>query len=67
MIYLTKNKRTAFSAYQMYEFHSTQEGTNIHPGHTMDLDYSSTQVLPLQKDEHASLQFGVAAVAGEQP
>jgi hypothetical protein len=58
--YLTKNKATAFSAYEMYEFHTTQQGTNIHPGQTLDLDYSLTQILPLQKDEHTLLQFGVA-------
>jgi hypothetical protein len=58
-IYLAKNKRTAFSAYQMYEFHTTQEETNIHPGQTMNLDYSLTQVLPLQKNQDTVLQFGV--------
>ena len=26
----------------------------------LDLDYSLTQILPLQKDEHTLLQFGVA-------
>jgi hypothetical protein len=57
--YLTKNKATAFSAYQMYEFHTTQNGTNIHPGQTFDLDYSLTQILPLQKDMHTLLQVGV--------
>jgi hypothetical protein len=58
-LYLTKNKATAFSAYQMYEFHTTQQGTNIHPGQTFDLDWSLTQILPLQKDEHLLLQLGV--------
>jgi hypothetical protein len=57
--YLTKNKGTAFSAYEMYEFHTTQNGTNIHPGQTFDLDYSLTQILPLQKDMHTLLQVGV--------
>jgi hypothetical protein len=57
--YLTENKATAFSAYQMYEFHTTQEGTNIHPGQTFDLDYSLTQILPLQKDMHTLLQVGL--------
>jgi hypothetical protein len=46
--YLTKNKATAVSAFQMYEFHSTQKGTNIHPGQTLDLDYSLTQTIPLR-------------------
>jgi hypothetical protein len=57
--YLTKNKGTAFSAYEMYEFHTTQSGTNIHPGQTFDLDYSLTQIIPLQKDMHTLLQVGV--------
>jgi hypothetical protein len=57
--YLTKNKGTAFSAYEMYEFHTAQSGTNIHPGQSFDLDYSLTQILPLQKDMKTLLQVGV--------
>jgi len=57
--YLTKNKATSLSAFQLYEFHTTQSGTNIHPGQTFDLDYSLMQILPLQKDEHTLLQFGL--------
>jgi hypothetical protein len=55
--YLTKNKATAVSAFQMYEFHSTQKGTNIHPGQTLNLDYSLTQTVPLRDD--MSLQVGL--------
>jgi hypothetical protein len=55
--YLTKNKATAVSAFQMYEFHSTQKGTNIHPGQTLNLDYSLTQTIPLRDD--MSLQVGL--------
>ncbi|MGC1421193.1 MAG: transporter [Terracidiphilus sp.] len=55
--YLGEKKRTALSAFQMYEFHSTQEGTQIHPGQTLDLDYSVTQNLTLQKD--LLLQLGL--------
>lgn len=58
--YLTKNKATSFSAYQMYEFHTTQEETQIHPGQTFDLDYSLMQILPLQKNMHTLLQAGIA-------
>jgi hypothetical protein len=36
---LTKSKATAASAFQMYEFHSTQQGAQICPGHTFSLDY----------------------------
>ena len=55
--YLTGNKATALSAFQMYEFHITQSGTNIHPGQTLDLDYSLTQILPLR--EGTRIQLGI--------
>lgn len=57
-IYLTQNKRTALSAFQMYEFHTEQEGTQVRPGQTLNLDYSLTQILPLHND--FSLQVGLA-------
>jgi|SRR5215475_5925235 len=56
-IYLTENKATALSAFQMYEFHGTQEGTKIHPGQTFNLDYSLTQSFRLQ--ENLRLQLGL--------
>jgi hypothetical protein len=55
--YLTKNKATAVSAFQMYEFHSVQQGTNIHPGQNFDLDYSLTQIFPLPGN--VRLQLGL--------
>ena len=55
--YLSENKKTAFSAFQMYEIHTTQQGTQIHPGDTLNLDYSVTHVLPLQRD--LNLQVGL--------
>jgi len=55
--YLTANKATAISAFQMYEIHTTQQGTQIHPGQTLNLDYSLTHVLPLQND--LRVQLGV--------
>lgn len=39
--YPTKGKGLALSAFEMYEFHTTQEGTGVHPGETFDLDYSA--------------------------
>src|SRR5260370_9602920 len=54
---MTKNKWTSVSAYQLYEFHTIQRGTNIHPGQTFNLDYSLMQILPLPKD--ILLQFGL--------
>jgi len=55
--FLTKNKATTLSTFQMYEWHTTQKGTNIHPGQTMNLDYSLMQWLPL--NERVRLQFGL--------
>ncbi len=58
-VYLTENRATSVSAYQLYEFHTTQQGTNIRPGQTFNLDYSLMQILPLQRDMHTLLQFGL--------
>jgi hypothetical protein len=55
--YLNANRTTAVSAFQMYEIHTTQQGTQIHPGDTLNLDYSLTHVLSLQRD--LNLQVGL--------
>ena len=39
-VYLTADRRFSFSAFEMYEFHTTQRGTGIRPGDTFNLDYS---------------------------
>ena len=41
----------------MYEIHTTQQGTQVHPGDTLNLDYSLTHVLSLQRD--LNLQVGL--------
>jgi hypothetical protein len=56
-IYLNSNKSTALSAFQMYEFHGAQQGTQVHPGQTFNLDYSLTQTFPLQRS--LRLQLGL--------
>ncbi|HXJ88715.1 MAG TPA: transporter [Candidatus Binatia bacterium] len=55
--YLSENRRTAISAFQMYETHTTQQGTQIHPGDTLNLDYSVTHIVPLRSD--LNLQVGL--------
>jgi hypothetical protein len=57
-IYLNPSKATALSAFQMYEFHGTQQGTMVHPGQTFNLDYSLTQTFALQRT--VRLQVGLA-------
>lgn len=56
-VYLTANRSTAISAFQMYEFHTKQEGTQVHPGQTMNLDYSLTHSIALPRE--LSLQIGM--------
>lgn len=55
--YLSKNRRTNFSMFQMYEWHLKQKGTNINPGENIDLDYSLMHTVPLKNGR--SIQFGI--------
>jgi hypothetical protein len=62
--YLSKDKRTAVSAFQMYEFHGTQEGTGIRPGQNINLDYSVTRMLSVRND--LDLQVGLVGYEQRQ-
>src|SRR5215469_348148 len=62
--YLQKDTSWALSAYEMYEFHTTQEGTGTHPGQTFDLDYSLTRTFKFTKNP--SLQIGIAGYEQRQ-
>jgi hypothetical protein len=55
--YLTQDKATALSAFVMYEFHGDQEGTGIHPGQTVNLDYSLTR--SIRAGEDLRIQLGL--------
>jgi hypothetical protein len=56
--WLTASRRFALSAFEIYEFHGTQEGTGVRPGQTLSIDYSLTGFAPLAKD--LQLQAGLA-------
>lgn len=56
-LYLANDKSTSISAFEMYELHTTQHGTNIHPGQNLNIDYSFTHTLGLRKD--LRLQVGI--------
>jgi hypothetical protein len=56
-MFLTGDKRTSVSAFHMYEFHTVQEGTQIHPGQTANLDYSVARSFPVADD--TQLQLGM--------
>ena len=56
--YLTEDRATAISAFELYEHHETQEGTHTRPGDTLSLDYSVTRSFLLQNGFR--LQVGLA-------
>jgi hypothetical protein len=61
--YLSEDKATTLSAFEMYEFHTTQPGTRIHPGQTFDLDYSLMRAFTLA---NARLQVGLVGYGAWQ-
>lgn len=61
--YISEDKRTTFSAFEMYELHSTQWGTHIHPGDTYDFDYSLMRTISFRDSQ---LQFGLVGYAAWQ-
>jgi hypothetical protein len=63
-VYLTKDKATSASAFEMYEVHTTQDGTGIHPGQTLDLDYSLMRALPF--GDKPWLQMGLVGYNARQ-
>jgi len=62
--YLSSSKQLVLSTFEMYEFHTAQEGTGIHPGQTFDLDYSLVRTLPLFHT--VRLQIGVVGYEQRQ-
>ena len=53
--YPTESRRTAISAFQMYEVHGSQSGTGIRPGDTIDLDFSVMYALTPRGDSAVDL------------
>ena len=62
--YLTQDKRLILSTFEMYEFHTTQEGTGVHPGQTFDLDYSI--MASVRRTATLALQIGAAGYEARQ-
>jgi hypothetical protein len=62
--WLTSDKQWNLSTFEMYEFHTTQEGTGIHPGETFDLDYSLLRAVPVSKS--FQLQIGLVGYEARQ-
>jgi hypothetical protein len=62
--YLSADRATTLSLFEMYEFHTTQSGTHIRPGETLDLDYSLMRAFPLYAESR--LQAGVVGYGAWQ-
>ncbi len=62
--YFDSSKTIALSAFEMYERHSTQEGTGIHPGDTFDLDYSLLGAIVRRDD--VRVEIGAAGYLARQ-
>jgi hypothetical protein len=63
--YPTESRRTAISAFQMYEVHGSQSGTGIRPGDTLNIDWSVMQTLPWRGGE-TIVQVGLVGYAARQ-
>jgi hypothetical protein len=63
--YLTKSKSLALSLFEMYEIHTTQEGSGTRPGDTFDLDYSLMRTFVIAKGG-AQIGAGVAGYEARQ-
>ena len=62
--YLSADRTTTLSLFEMYEFHTTQSGTQIRPGETFDLDYSLLKAFPFYAESR--LQVGVVGYGAWQ-
>jgi hypothetical protein len=52
---LASDDKVSISAFEMYEFHTAQESTRIHPGQNLDLDYSVMRTLTPRQDIRVQL------------
>jgi hypothetical protein len=62
---LTRDNSLTFSAFQLYEWHTTQQGTGTKPGGTINLDYSLIRTFAFEKGP-TRLQVGVVGYAQRQ-
>jgi hypothetical protein len=63
-IQMTPDNSLTLSAFQLYEFHTTQQGTETKPGDTMNLDYSVLRTF--RSGTGPWLQVGVAGYEQRQ-
>ena len=62
--YLTEDKRFVLSAFEVYEFHTTQHVTGTHPGQTLNLDFSAMG--NISASQNVSFQAGIVGYLQRQ-
>lgn len=62
---LTRDNSLTLSAFELYEWHTTQHGTGTKPGDTINVDYSLVRTFSLPK-RRARLQVGVTGYEQRQ-
>src|SRR3954469_16076657 len=64
-VQLTRDNSVTFSAFQLYEWHTTQHGTGTKPGDTINIDYSLISTFQFAKGP-PRLQVGLAGYEQRQ-
>ncbi len=64
-VQLTRANTVTFSAFELYEWHTTQQGTDTKPGDTINLDYSLLRTFALEKGP-TRVQVGLAGYEQRQ-
>jgi len=64
-VHLTRSQSITASAFELYEWHTTQEGTGTKPGATINLDYSLVRSFAFAQGARR-LQLGVAGYLQRQ-
>ena len=64
-VQLTSSNAVTFSAFELYEWHTTQQGTGTKPGDTINLDYSLIRTFAFAKGP-TRLQIGLAGYEQRQ-
>jgi hypothetical protein len=64
-VQLTRNNQVTFSAFELYEWHTAQQGTDTKPGDTINLDYSLIRTFAFAKGP-TRLQVGLAGYEQRQ-
>jgi hypothetical protein len=61
----SSDKSVSLSTFELYEFHTVQEGTSTRPGDTMNVDYSLMKTFAFEKGP-SRLQIGLAGYEQRQ-